>query len=147
MAKKLVNIETGYEKAGFVNVEAAAGVTIDTGMWFSLDASGNGIVATNAHRLVFLCMAGEERPDVNDDAVSLPTGSLTGAYGKLIVSVDVNGYDVGGTYALDTPLKIVNGKLVNGVDGTDIIVARALGALSGGILRFVCDAPVVVAAI
>ena len=145
--KNYVNIETGIDKVGRLNAEAASGVTIETGMWFSLDSNGNGVVATNAHRLVFLCLAGMERPDVHDPLHNGPTGSLTGAYGKYIAEVDINGYDVGGTYALDTALKIVNGKLVNGVDGTDIIVGRALAAAAGSKLRFVCDVPVVVAGI
>jgi len=148
MAKNYINIETGYEKVGKNNVEPAAGVTINTSSWFSLDSSGEAIVATDAHRLVFLCFAGMERPDVYDPTVGKATGSLSGVYGKFIAEVDANGYNIGGTYALDTALKIVNGKLVNGVDGTDIIVGRALAAASADQkLRFVCDVPVVVAGI
>jgi len=145
MAKKYINIETGYDKAGVINREPATGVAVSTSMWFSLDSSGKAIVATNAHRLVFLCFAGMERPDVLDASASLPTGSLTGVYGKLIVEVGIDGYNVGGTYALDTALKIESGKVVNGTDGSDIIVGRCLGAPVDGKLKYAIDVPVVVA--
>jgi len=147
MAKKYINIETGYEKAGVINREPAAGQTINTSMWFSLDSNGKAIVATNAHRLVFLCFAGMEMPSVFDPSASLATGALTGVYGKLIVEVGVDGYDVGGTYALDTALKIENGKVVNGTDGTDIIVGRCLGAVVDSKLKYAIDVPVVVAGV
>jgi len=145
MAKKIFNIETGYDMVGKMNVDPAASNTINTCMWFTLDASGNAIVATTTHRLVYFCSAGMERPDVYDSVVSGPTGSITGCYGNFVLEVDSNGYDTGGTYALDTALKIDSGKLVDGTDGTDIIVGRALGAVADGKLRCHINCPVVVA--
>ena len=145
MGKKLISVETGLDKVGYKNVEPASGQTVYTSQWFTLNANGEGILATDTHRLVFLAFAGMERPDVVDDAVNLVTGGLTGIYGKFIATVGIDGYDGGGTYALDKPLKIVNGKLVDGVDGTDIIVARAMGALVNAQLTFACDVPVIVA--
>lgn len=144
MAKRIVNIETGLDKVGIVNVEPASANTINTCEWFSLDADGNAVEATDAHNLVFLCIAGMERPDVYDSGVSISTGSITGVYGKFIATVDSNGYDGTGSYALDTPLKVDSKLLVDGTAGTDIIVARALGALSDGVLRMACDVPVII---
>jgi len=144
MAKRIVNIETGLDKVGVVNVEPASGNTVNTCEWFSLDADGNAVEGADSHNLVFLCIAGMERPDVYDSDPAISTGSITGVYGKFIATVDSNGYDATGTFALDTPLKVDSKVLTDGTAGTDIIVARALGALSDAVLRIACDIPVIV---